>query len=252
MNAVRRLFVGDQLVKLAFAMGPGLAKLAPSPKPDLSKAPGEPVSSPQSRFAPVDVSKYISNEGGNYNMDVFNAFPHPLQSYNPAFTNNLHTLMINAHGGEGTNSGTPFFRMESQPVDSSPIPGYQSGRKRFSFGLSDVARGLGPATNSIHNLILGSCHSGGCAPQEAKMLFPNATNIVSTLGPDDTTTEEETGRALSGSEHHMLTSWQPWNKTNPPSPAWLNSGLMRGSNLLASPFKMDKMLGRTNKVSAPQ
>lgn len=120
---------------------------------------------------PIDLSKFLTEEGGNYKLDPFEPKLNPRQplwSYNKAFTNNLHTLFLGGHGldQEGTSLSYPSFSL-------SPT---KSGTN--SFGLTDVANTLGSKTNSIHNLILASCGSGGCAPQEAFKLFPNLTNVV--------------------------------------------------------------------------
>ncbi len=160
---------------------------------------------------PVDFSKLLTNEAGNRQLDVFNKKGLTnLSAYNPAFTNNLHTLLLSAHGQELGGWRDPHFEMSSDP--RSPY-----ATNQIKFGLGDVARSMGPGTNDIHNLVLSACESGGCAPKEAFKLFPNLTNVVTTMsGPGDVTYHSELENALSGEGQHPLFSTIKWpNPKNP-------------------------------------
>jgi len=225
MNSVSRLFIGNTLVKRAFGVGPGLAKMMQPPK----RSP--------------DLGEYLSNEDGNWNLNAFDpsfARPH-LSQYNPAFTNNLHSLMINSHGGEGRSG----FSMQSQPWpamtdsrDSSEKPVMYPAMPRFNFNLPQVAKTMGPATNNIHNLFLRACQSGGCAPEEAMKLFPNLTNVVGTAGPTNSTTAGEWFNAMNEGANNLY-SYQK-GPTNM---------LTHMPTILKKPFNLNAMLGRT--PSAP-
>lgn len=226
MKAIDRLFLSS-LVKSAFGMGPSLARL-----------------NPQLSSSVADLGKHLTTEGGNYNLDVFDKPPYhkTLPDLNPAFTNNMRTLLINAHGGERGLVTNRVFGLQSNPYPSVNDPKilpkhHYLGMNRFNFSLPDVAKLMGPRTNDIHNLILSACGSGGCAPGEAFKLFPNLTNVVSSWTGDEGTSNMDLTGAFGG--------WSGIGNSSPQkSTIKRNVGLL-GPKLITQKFDIDKMLNRT-------
>ena len=113
-----------------------------------------------------------SDQESNHYLDLWSPGTLPVLARVNGLTNN-HTLFVDSHGKAGcatTGSGYGLYPKEEL---------LERGQKMPYYSTRDLARVLGPASRSIHNVVIAGCNEEGrFSSQEIRRSFPNATNVT--------------------------------------------------------------------------
>jgi hypothetical protein len=129
--------------------------------------------------ASLDVlSRFISGPAGpgesNYFLDMWDNEELRRYARTHGLTNN-HALFVISHGETIHTKNGPRYAY-------FPDDHHWPDSKKPHFSAMDIARALGPAKDTIHNLIIAGCdYENTFSSTELRRQFPNATNIIHSL-----------------------------------------------------------------------